>query len=68
MTLRLLTEQHLEFICLKGDFTGYSESTIDKMPHCWKSHVTAYMQAKICAVNLGCPVAISTISNLQEAL
>ena len=26
---------------LKGGCTGSSESTLVKMPHCWKSHVTA---------------------------
>ena len=40
MTVKLLTEQHLEFLSLKG-FTGSSESTLVKMSHCWKSHVSA---------------------------
>ena len=35
MTLRLLTEHHLEFLGLKGGCTGSSESTLVKMPHCW---------------------------------
>ena len=25
---------------------GSSESTLVKMPHCWKSHVTAYFENK----------------------
>ena len=37
----LLTEHHFEFPSLKGDCTGSSESTLVKMPHCWKSHVAA---------------------------
>ena len=41
MTLKLLTEHHLEFLSFKGGCTGSSESTLVKMPHCWKSHVTA---------------------------
>ena len=41
MTVKLLTEHHLEFLSLKGGCTGSSESTLVKMPHCWKSHVTA---------------------------
>ena len=41
MTVKLLTEQHLEFLSLKGGCTGLSESTLVKMPHCWKSHVAA---------------------------
>ena len=43
MTVKLLTEHHLEFLSLKGDCTGSSESTLVKMKHCWKSHVTAQM-------------------------
>ena len=39
----LLTEHHLEFLSLKGDCTGSSESTLAKMPHCLKSHVVAQM-------------------------
>ena len=42
MIVRLLTEHHLEFLCLKGGCTGLCESTHVKMPHCWKSHVTAH--------------------------
>ena len=41
MTVKLLTEHHLEFLSLKGGCTGLSESTLIKMPHCWKSHVAA---------------------------
>ena len=41
MTVKLLTELHLEFLSLTGDCTGSSESTLVKMPHCWKSHVVA---------------------------
>ena len=43
MTLRSLTEHHLAFIGLKGDCTGSSESTLIKMPHCWKSHVAVHI-------------------------
>ena len=42
-SVKLLTEHHLEFLSLKGGYTGASESTLVKMPHCWKSHVTAHM-------------------------
>ena len=41
MSVKRLTEHHLEFLSLTGGFTGLSESTLVKMPHCWKSHVTA---------------------------
>ena len=43
MTVNLLTEQYLEFLNLKGGCTGSFESTLVKMPHCWKSHVATYM-------------------------
>ena len=41
LTLGLLIEHHLEFLSLKGDCTGSSESIHVKMPHCWKSYVAA---------------------------
>ena len=41
MSVKLLTEQRLEFQSLTGGCTGSSESTLVKIPHCWKSHVTA---------------------------
>ena len=37
MTVKLLTEDHLESLHLKGGCTGSSESTLVQMPHCWKS-------------------------------
>ena len=42
MSVKLLTEHHLEFLSLKGGCICSSESTLVKMPHCWKSHVTAH--------------------------
>ena len=42
LSVKLLTEHHLEFLSLKGGCTGSSESTLVKMPHCWKSHVAAH--------------------------
>ena len=43
MSVKLLSEHHLGILSLTGGFTGSSESTLVKMPHCWKSHVTAQM-------------------------
>ena len=54
MTVKLRTEHHLEFLNLKGGCTGLSESTLVKMPHCWKSHV-AHIKSKfhfLHAINL----------------
>ena len=41
MTVKLLTEHHLEFLSLKGGCSGSSESTHVKVPHCWKLHALA---------------------------
>ena len=41
MTVNLLAELLLEVLSLTVGCTGLSESTLVKMPHCWKSHVTA---------------------------
>ena len=43
MTVKLLTEQHLEFLSLKGGSIGSYESTLVKMAHSWKSHVAAQL-------------------------
>ena len=47
MSVELLTEQHLEFLSLKGGCTGLSESTLVKMSHYSKSHVAAQIQFRI---------------------
>ena len=44
MIVKLLTVHQLEFLSFKGGCTGSSESTLVKMPHCWKSHVMAQFQ------------------------
>ena len=41
MSVKLLTKHLLEVLSLKGGCTCSSESTLVKMPHCCKSHVTA---------------------------
>ena len=43
MTVKLLTEQHLEFLSFKGGCRGSSESTLVKMSNCWKSHALAHI-------------------------
>ena len=45
MIVKLLTEHHLRFLSLTGGCTDWSESTLVKMPHCWKSHVTAQISS-----------------------
>ena len=43
MTVKLLTEHHLEFLSLKGGCRGSSEFTHVKMSYCLKSHALALM-------------------------
>ena len=59
MNVQLPAEQHLEFLSLKGGCTYLPESTLVKMPHCWKSHVTAQMGVRRIAFVLceGCFIA-----------
>ena len=47
MIVKLLTEHHLEFLSLKEGFRGSSKYTLVKMPHCWKSRVTAQLLMKL---------------------
>ena len=42
MSVKLLVEHDLEFLSLKGGCIGSSESTLVKIPLCWKSHVAAH--------------------------
>ena len=51
MTVKLLTEHHLEFLNLKGGCTGSSESTLVRC-HMVGNHVTAHMVnvLKFCTV------------------
>ena len=44
MIVKLLTEHHLEFLSLKGDWRGSSESTHLKMSNRWKSHALAQIR------------------------
>ena len=39
--VKQLTEYSLKFLSLRGGKTDSSESTLVKMPRCWKSHVVA---------------------------
>ena len=42
MSVKLLTEHHLEFLSLKVGCRGSSESTLVKMSNCWKAHAAAH--------------------------
>ena len=58
MNFKLLTEHHLEFLSLEGGCTGSSESTLVKIPHCWKSHVMAQL---LCFSLFNCSSAVLII-------
>ena len=58
MTIKLLTEHHLESLSLKGGYTGSSESTLVKMPHFLKSREMAHM-CNVCN-------SVNYISNFQS--
>ena len=51
MTVKLLTEHHLEFRTLKGGCIGLFESTLVKILHCWKSYVAALILLLLCAIS-----------------
>ena len=59
MSVKLLSEHHLEFLSLKRGFAGSSETTIIKMSHCWKSchcliiWIQAFYVAGYRAITLG---------------
>ena len=52
MSIKLMSEHHLEFLSLKGGCTGSSESTLVKIPHCWKSHVAAQLSSPVCPTGI----------------
>ena len=52
MSVKLLIEHHFEFLSLKENCTGSSESTLVKMPHCWKSHAAAHIRFVIVCVSV----------------
>ena len=52
MNMKLLTENHLEFLSFNGGCTGTTKSTFIKMQHCWKSHVLAHRSLTLCILGL----------------
>ena len=71
MNIKLLTEHHLEFLSLKGDFTGLSESIHVKIPQCWKTRVTAQIDSWyiVCVTPPTCPTVLwRFFSNFMDGL
>ena len=54
MIVKLLAKHNLEFLNLKGNCRGSSESTLVKMSNCLKSHALALMLFLILGQMLGC--------------
>ena len=50
MTVKLLTEYHLEFLSLTRGCIVSPESTLVQMPHCLRSHVAACIILTICGI------------------
>ena len=67
MIVKLLAEHHLAFLSIKGGCRGSSESTLVKLPHCWKSHATAHIDFELKKVLLPPPLGnFADISYLEE--
>ena len=66
MSVKLLTELHLEFLSLKGGCTGSSESTFVKMPHCGKPHVAAHINDELASLYLLEPVAFTAQKEFND--
>ena len=65
MSVKLLSEHHLEFLSLKGGYTGSSESTLVKMSHCWKSGVKAQIILKV-KISCNIQVTAAVMIYIQE--
>ena len=69
MSVKLLTEHHLEFLSIKEGCRGSSESTLVKMPHCWKSHVLAHiLRAGIVPVSPGLYMGLSVCTSVIRSV
>ena len=44
ISVQLLTDYHLEFLSFTGGCACLSDSTLVKMPHCWKSRVVSRLE------------------------
>ena len=74
MSVKLLIEHHLAFQRIKGGCTGWSESTLVKMPHCWKSHVMGHfmyiqkVQTSLCILKSDQNLCCSLLSRYNSGL
>ena len=63
MIVKLLTEHHLEFLSLKRDCTGWSESTLVKMSNSWKSYALAHIFISIVLPLSVCKISVKYNEN-----
>ena len=52
MTVKLLTEHHLEVLSLSGGCTGSSESIHVKIQHCWKSTINQHSISSLYSISV----------------
>ena len=64
MIVKLLTEQSLEFLSLKGGCTGLSESTLVKKTNCWKSY-KSFCGSYFPVLRQGC-ISITSLKSLSD--
>ena len=75
ISVKLLFELNLVFLSITGGCTGSSESTLVKMAHCWKSHVTVQIflntgprrQSVTCLATDACLASDPGVPNLIAA-
>ena len=60
MSVKVLTEHHLDFLSLRGGCKGSSESTHVKIPYCWKLEGSEYDK------NMPQPQTLDKLSHHEE--
>ena len=58
MVIKLLAEQHLEFLSLKGGYTG---SSAQAGLHFWKCHIVGNHMSRLICLNMRYLASVSTV-------
>ena len=66
MTVKLLTEDNFTSLSLRGGCTGLSESTLVKMPYCWKSRAAAQLLPGLLDITSDYPHAAENVRCLVD--
>ena len=61
MIVKLLSEHHSEFLSLTEGCIGSFESTLVKLPHCWKSQLIYYMTSILVLIGFSLTVKAATL-------